>query len=215
VPVVPAGVEGETVTPTGAALVTTFAHRFGPMPAMTVEAVGVGAGSREYAGLPNVVRAFIGSTTEPAEVSQTDNLVVECNVDDLDPRVLPVVIERLLAAGALDAYVIPIVMKKGRPGHLISALAPTTAAEAVIDVLLRETTSLGCRSVPVTKHHLQRRMETVATPWGAVEVKVAVTGGRVLRRVPEFESCAELAQKAGVPVRDVLAAAGGVVGDED
>jgi uncharacterized protein (TIGR00299 family) protein len=215
VPVYPAGVEGETVTPTGAALVTTFAHRFGPMPAMTVEAVGVGAGSREYPGLPNVVRAFVGSAADAAEVSETDNLVVECNVDDLDPRVLPVVIERLMTSGALDAYVTPIVMKKGRPGHLITALAPTAAADGIIDVLLRETTSLGCRTFPVTKHHLQRRMETVATPWGPVEVKVALANGQVLRKVPEFEACAELARRAGVPVRDVLAAAGGAFGDEE
>jgi uncharacterized protein (TIGR00299 family) protein len=215
VPVFPVGVEGETVTPTGAALVTTLAHRFGPMPAMTVEAVGVGAGSREYPGLPNVVRAFVGSTADAAGVSRTENLVVECNVDDLDPRVLPVVIERLLTSGALDAYVTPIVMKKGRPGHVITALAPTAAADAIVDVLLRETTSLGCRIFPVTKHHLQRRMETVETPWGPVEVKVALDRGRVLRKVPEFEACAELARKAGVPVRDVLAAAGGVVGDEE
>jgi uncharacterized protein (TIGR00299 family) protein len=215
VPVHPAGVEGETVTPTGAALVTTFAHRFGPMPAMTVEAVGVGAGSREYPGLPNVVRAFVGLAAAFSEVSETDNLVVECNVDDLDPRVLPVVIERLMTSGALDAYVTPIVMKKGRPGHLITALAPTAAADGIIDVLLRETTSLGCRTFPVTKHHLQRRMETVATPWGPVEVKVALANGQVLRKVPEFEACAELARRAGVPVRDVLAAAGGAYGDEE
>jgi len=214
VPVFPAGVEGETVTPTGAALVTTVAHRFGPMPAMTVEAVGVGAGSRDYPGLPNVVRAFVGSVGESAGLSETDNLVVECNVDDLDPRVLPVVIERLLTSGALDAYVTPIVMKKGRPGHLITVLAPVAAAEEMVDVLMRETTSLGCRTFPVTKHHLQRRMETVKTPWGTVEVKVALARGQVLRRVPEFEACAELARRAGVPVRDVLAAAGGIVGDE-
>jgi uncharacterized protein (DUF111 family) len=208
-------VVGETVTPTGAALVTTFAHRFGPMPAMTVEAVGVGAGSREYPGLPNVVRAFVGSAADAAEVSETDNMVVECNVDDLDPRVLPVVIDRLLTSGALDAYITPIVMKKGRPGHLITALAPTAATEVIVDVLLRETTSLGCRTFPVTKHHVERRMETVATPWGPVEVKVALAGGKILRKVPEFEVCAELARRAGVPVRDVLAAAGGTVGEEE
>jgi uncharacterized protein (TIGR00299 family) protein len=209
VPVRPVDVEGETVTPTGAALVTELADRFGPMPAMTVESLGVGAGSREYPGLPNVVRAFVGSAIVPAGISKTGNTVVECNIDDLDPRVLPVVIDRLLESGALDAYVTPLVMKKGRPGHLITVVAPEQAVETVVDLILRETSSLGCRTYPVTKYHLERWMETVETPWGPVPVKVAVVGDTVLRRVPEFEPCAELARSAGVPVRDVLAAAGG------
>ncbi|MEE9562000.1 MAG: nickel pincer cofactor biosynthesis protein LarC [Thermoanaerobaculia bacterium] len=207
VPVRPADVEGETVTPTGAALVTTLADRFGAMPAMTVETVGVGAGSAEFPSLPNVLRAFAGTATAAAELSQSEHVIVECNLDDLDPRVLPEVISRLLSSGALDAYVTPLVMKKGRPGHLLTALAPAAAMDGVIDVLLRETTSLGCRSYPVTKYHLQRRMETVQTPWGPVPVKVALAGEQVLRRVPEFDACAELAHAAGVPVRDVLAAA--------
>ena len=215
VPVRPVDVEGETVTPTGAALVTTLADRFGSMPAMKVEKIGVGAGSREYPGLPNVVRAFVGELSLPAEVSKAENVVVECNIDDLDPRVFPVVIDRLLASGALDAYVTPLVMKKGRPGHLLTAIAPESAVESVVDVILNETTSLGCRTYPVTKHHLQRRMETVMTPWGEVPVKVALSGDTVLRRVPEFEPCAELAREVGVPVRDVLAAAAGVVEEED
>jgi hypothetical protein len=214
VPVHPAGVEGETVTPTGAALVTTFANAFGLMPAMTVEGVGVGAGTTDRPGLPNVLRAFVGEVVEAAQVGATDHVVVECNVDDLDPRVLPVVIERLMASGALDASVTPIVMKKGRPAHLISALAPASVLDTVVEVLLRETSSLGCRSHPVTKHHLGRRMEMVATPWGDVPVKLALAGEKVLRRVPEFEACAELARATGVPVRDILAAAGGVVDDE-
>ena len=214
VPVRPVDVEGETVTPTGAALVTALADRFGPMPAMTVETLGVGAGSREYPGLPNVVRAFLGTAVVPAETSQTGNVIVECNIDDLDPRVLPVVINRLLESGALDAYVTPLVMKKGRPGHLITAISPAQAVETVVDVILRETSSLGCRTYPVTKYHLERRMETVETPWGPVPVKVALAGDRVLRRVPEFEPCAELARSAGVPVRDVLAAAGGSFDEE-
>jgi hypothetical protein len=209
VPVRSVDVEGETVTPTGAALVTALANRFGTMPTMTVDSVGVGAGSKEYPGLPNVVRAFVGTSSIPAGVSETGNYVVECNIDDLDPRVLPVVIDRLLQTGALDAYVTPLVMKKGRPGHLLTAVAPDQAIDNVVDVVLRETSSLGCRTYPVTKYHLQRRMETVATPWGTVPVKVALIGDEVLRRVPEFEACAELARTAGVPVRDILAAAGG------
>ncbi|MCU0304375.1 MAG: nickel pincer cofactor biosynthesis protein LarC [Thermoanaerobaculales bacterium] len=207
VPVRPAGIEGETVTPTGAALVTTIAHRFGALPAMTVEAVGIGAGRLERPGLPSLLRAFVGELAEPAEIAETDHVVVETSLDDLDPRVLPVVLERLLGSGALDASITPVVMKKGRPGHLVSALAPTAALDAVVGVLLTETTSLGCRSYPVTKHHLGRRMATVGTPWGPVAVKLALAGDRVLRRVPEFEDCAARAREAGVPVRDVLAAA--------
>jgi len=214
VPIHPAGVEGETVTPTGAALVTTFASGFGPMPAMTVETVGIGGGTMERPGLPNVLRAFVGETAEQAEVGESDHVVVECNVDDLDPRVLPVVIDRLLGSGALDASVTPIVMKKGRPGHLITALAPAEALDTVVEILLRETTSLGCRSTPVTKYHLGRRMETVETPWGPVGVKLAISGDEVLRRIPEFEDCAELARATGVPVRDILAAAGAAVEEE-
>ena len=214
VPVRSVDVEGETVTPTGAALVTALSDRFGPMPAMTVETLGVGAGSREFPGLPNVVRAFVGTAVVPAGISQTGNIIVECNIDDLDPRVLPVVIDRLLESGALDAYVTPLVMKKGRPGHLITAISPAQAVETVVDVILRETSSLGCRTYPVTKYHLERRMETVETPWGSVPVKVALAGDTVLRRIPEFEACAELARTAGVPVRDVLAAAGGAFDEE-
>jgi len=214
VPVHPAGVEGETITPTGVALVSSFANAFGPMPAMTVETVGIGAGTTERPGLPNVLRAFVGETAGSAEIGETEHVVVECNVDDLDPRVLPVVLDRLLVSGALDASITPIVMKKGRPGHLLTALAPTAALATVVEVLLRETTSLGCRSYPVTKHHLGRRMGTVATPWGPVAVKFALADGRILRQVPEFEDCAKLARRTGVPVRDILAAAGGVV-EED
>ena len=151
VPVRPVDVKGETVTPTGAALVTTLSDSFGPMPTMTVENVGVGAGSRDYPGLPNVVRAFVGTATVQAGISQTGNVIVECNIDDLDPRVLPVVIDTLLASGALDAYVTPLVMKKGRPGHLITVISPSKAVENVVDVILRETSSLGCRTYPVTK----------------------------------------------------------------
>jgi uncharacterized protein (TIGR00299 family) protein len=208
IPVRDAGVEGETVTPTGAALVTALADAFGPMPAFTVENVGIGAGSRSYPNLPNIVRAFVGSAAEDAlNTTATGADIVECNVDDLDPRVLPVVIDQLMDAGAMDASITPIVMKKGRPGHLVSALCAPERTDAVVAVLLHETTSLGCRIHHVDKRHLSRRMATVTTPWGDVPVKVALDGDRVLRRVPEFEDCAALARKAGVPVRDVLTAA--------
>jgi uncharacterized protein (TIGR00299 family) protein len=205
VPVYDAKVEGETVTPTGAALVTTLSDRFSAMPAMTVEAVGIGAGSRQYPNLPNLVRVFVGQATESTpETSTTEFRVVECNVDDLDPRVLPVVIDRLLDAGAVDAYVTSIVMKKGRPGFLLSALAPPGQVETVMQSMLRETTTLGCRVLAASKHMLNRRMESVETPWGQVQVKVASLGRTVLRREPEFDDCAEIAERTGIPVRQVL-----------
>ncbi len=208
VPVYDASVEGETVTPTGAALVTTLADRFGSMPAMTISSTGVGGGTRQYPGLPNVVRAFAGALTpEQHSPLRDEATIVECNIDDLDPRVLPVIIERLLASGALDAYITPLVMKKGRPGHLITAITRPDSIDALVRILLHETTSLGCRTYAVDKYHLRRRMETVSTPWGPVPVKLAIAGDKVLRRIPEFEPCAEIARKHGVAVRDVLAAA--------
>jgi uncharacterized protein (DUF111 family) len=218
VPVHPVDVAGETVTPTGAALVVSLADSFGVMPAMMVEAVGLGCGSRHYPGLPNLVRAFVGHDTATvatgADSGEATAEVVECNLDDLDPRVLPVVVDELMRAGAVDAYVTPIVMKKGRPGHLVTAVSPPVTTAAVVAALLHHTTSLGCRVSTVRKHHLERRMETVDTPWGPVPVKVALAGGRVLRRIPELEPCAELARRLGVPLRDILAAAGGATTEE-
>ncbi len=209
VPVRDAGIRGETVTPTGAALVRTLARRFGSMPAMTVEAVGVGGGSRDQPGRPNILRAFVGRAAAAAPIEEVETRVVECALDDLDPRLFPVVLEHLLAAGALDAWITPVVMKKGRPGHLFSALTGSATLEATVQVLLRETTTLGCRIQRVERRCLERRMETVRTPWGEVGVKLALLGGEVLRRMPELDDCARVAGVAGVPLRDVLAAAGG------
>jgi uncharacterized protein (TIGR00299 family) protein len=209
VPVYDAGVEGETVTPTGAALVTTLADRFGGMPAMTVERVGIGAGSRTYPGLPNLVRVFTGQTAEPDEAAPRHrNLMVECTIDDMDPRLFPAVLESLFSnANVLDAYITPVIMKKGRPAHLVSVLTAEERVQAAIRILLRETTTLGCRTYTVDKYALERRMETVTTPWGPVPVKVAIADGRPLRAIPEYEVCARLAGENQVPVREVLAAA--------
>ncbi len=214
VPVRDAGIRGETVTPTGAALVTTLARRFGPLPAMTVEAVGIGGGSRDDPRRPNILRAFVGRAAAAA-TEEVGMRVVECTLDDLDPRLFPVVLEHLLAAGALDAWITPVVMKKGRPGHLFSALTGSDALEATVQVLLRETTTLGCRIQKVERRCLERRTETAATPWGEVGVKLALLGDEVLRRIPELDDCARLARVAGVPLRDVLAAAGAAGAPEE
>jgi len=221
IPVYDAGVEGETVTPTGAALVRELSAEFGPMPAMTVEVVGVGAGSRVYPNLPNIVRAFVGTAYDSRadEPPASENVVVECNIDDCDPRTLPIALDGLLSAGALDAYVTPILMKKGRPGFLVTALAPSNLVEPVVRTMLRETSTLGCRLFPVEKRMLDRRMAAVTTAWGEVPVKVAYLGGTVVRRIPEFDVCRDLARQANVPVHEVLeaaaAAAGGLESNEN
>jgi uncharacterized protein (TIGR00299 family) protein len=215
VPVYDAGVQGETVTPTGAALVTTLADRFGPMPSMTVETVGLGAGTREWTSRPNLVRAFAGielgpgaDTTAPCEDPAADQaLMVECTIDDMDPRLYPPLIDRLLASGAVDATVSPVLMKKGRPGHLLAVLTPSARLEAVLQTLLRESTTIGCRTYPVHKHALERRMITVETPYGPIPVKVALLGTDELRRAPEMDDCIQAATRHGVPVQEVLAAA--------
>jgi hypothetical protein len=215
VPVYDAGVEGETVTPTGAALVTTLADRFGPMPSMTVEAVGLGAGTREWTSRPNLVRAFTGAEAEPCDITgpadpgtpADEALMIECTIDDMDPRLFPPLIERLLASGAVDASVSPVLMKKGRPGHLLAVLAPTARLDAVLQTLFRESTTIGCRTYPVRKHALERRMITVKTPYGPIPVKVALLGTDELRRAPEMDICIEAATQHGVPLQQVLAAA--------
>jgi uncharacterized protein (TIGR00299 family) protein len=208
IPVRDAGVEGETVTPTGAALVKELSTEFGPMPSMTVEAVGIGAGTRAYPNLPNIVRAFVGTSVDEATDAPpaSENVIIECNIDDCDPRTLPGAIQSLLDSGALDAYLTPILMKKGRPGFLVTALTPSNLVEPVVQTMLRETTTLGCRLFPVEKRMLDRRMETVATPWGEVPIKVAYLSGTVVRYVPEFDVCAELARCNNVAIHEVLQA---------
>lgn len=214
VPVYDAGVEGETVTPTGAALVTTLADRFEHMPAMTVKRIGLGAGTREWAERANLVRAFFGALETRDAVpghgavsTSLENIMVECTIDDMDPRLYPLLLDRLMVSGALDVHVTPVIMKKGRPGHLLSALTTPSCLDTVLTTLFRESSTIGCRSYPVTKHAMERRMVSVRTSWGTVPVKLVMLGGNELRRSPELDVCAELAARHGVPVQEVLAAA--------
>ncbi len=208
VPVYDAGVEAETVTPTGAAIAITLSDRFGGIPSMTVESKGIGAGSRINPGIPNIVRVFIGTQLKKAgDIHKSDNYIIECNIDDLEPRVYPFVIERLLDTGALDAYVTPVVMKKGRPGHVITVISDANIVDSIIDVLMSETTTLGCRVYPVEKYFLERKMATASTPWGDVPVKLALKDGKIIRRIPEYEACAKLARENGVPVREIIQSA--------
>ena len=204
----PAGAPAtELCTPTGAALLTTLATSYGPQPPMTTRTVGVGAGGRDPDGHANVLRLFVGAAVTPSSDGVDDLVVLETNVDDLDPRLWPEVITAVLAAGALDAWLTPILMKKGRPAHTFRALVtPELAAEARATVF-RETSTIGIREYPVSRHALPRETATVSVGGLDISVKVARLGGAVVNAQPEYDDVVRVAQALGRPVRDVLAEA--------
>jgi uncharacterized protein (TIGR00299 family) protein len=197
--------EGELLTPTGALLVTSFAQSYGPLPPLRPEAVGHGAGSRDTPGRPNVVRLVVGQADE-AEADERV-LVIETEVDDMSPQLCEPLCERLAAAGALDVYLTPVQMKKGRPGILITCLAKPEGRAAIEEVLFSETTTLGVRRQEWQRSVLQRRSVPVETPYGGVRVKLGERAGRVNNVQPEFDDCRRAARERGVPVKEVWAAA--------
>jgi uncharacterized protein (TIGR00299 family) protein len=201
-----AGNAGELATPTGLALATTLASRSGALPAMSVAATGVGAGTRDRPDRPNVVRLVLGTAAAPDQDGD-EAVVLETNVDDLDPRVWPDVLGRLLAAGALDAWLTPILMKKGRPAHTLHALARPQDEAALADLVFTHTSTLGVRRAPVGRHVLDRSWTPVAVLDGQVRIKVGHRNGTVRQATPEYEDVAELARAGGVPVAQALALA--------
>ncbi|RMG19648.1 MAG: nickel pincer cofactor biosynthesis protein LarC [Deltaproteobacteria bacterium] len=207
VEVAPASTEGELTTPTGAALLRTLAgDRVGSMPSMRPERIGYGAGQSEFEDRPNLLRAVLGARP-PAEARTGEVLVVETNLDDLPAELLAAAVEALFAAGALDVVVVPAFMKKGRPGHLLQVLCHPEEEAPVVEALFRETPTLGVRLHRVARRELSRRVESVATPWGPVPVKVGRLAEEALTHAPEYEACRRLARAAGVPVRAVYEAA--------
>jgi hypothetical protein len=207
VPTYPVDLEAELVTPTGAAIVATVARRFERWPAFSPERVGWGSGGRTLPDRPNLLRAVLGSPAHVVPAAGGSHVVLEANVDDLTGEMAGHVIERLLAAGALDAWAVPATMKKGRPGLVLSALAEVAAADTVAAVLLRESTSLGVRHRPVTRTERPRRIIRVDTPFGPIAVKVSDGGFGPPVVKPEFDACARAAAEHGVPVRSVVNAA--------
>ncbi len=197
--------EGELCTPTGALLVTGHATEYGPLPPLRIEKTGHGAGSRDTKGRPNVLRLILGEETGTGADGRI--LVLETEVDDASPQLLGPLIDRLLGAGAVDAFFTPVQMKKGRPGVLVTVLAPPDKREAIEELLFRETTTLGVRRQEWLRTELERETAMVATPYGAVRVKVGRRGPVVYNAWPEFEDCQRLAAEAGVAVKEVLAAA--------
>ena len=204
-----AGGEGELTTPTGMALVTTLGSTCEDLPAMSVEGSGTGAGTRDVAGRPNVTRVFLGQR-EAASTATSDGtpaVVIEANVDDLDPRLWPGVLGALLAAGAQDAWLVPIQMKKGRPAHTLHVLCAPDAAPRLRDVIFTQTSTIGVRQAPTTKFMLPRTWEDVQVDGHPVPVKISHDGTMIIRVTPEFDAVAALARETGSAEVAVLAAA--------
>ncbi len=196
----------ELTTPTGAAIVTELAEEFGPMPAMTSESVGYGAGDRDFKERANLLRIIVGENSAVSEAVQVH--VIEANVDDMTPQLAGYVRERLLDADALDVTLTPVFMKKDRPGFMISVLSAPEDREKLSQMLFAETTTLGIRGYPAERRVLERRWENVETKYGSVRVKIASENGTDRNVAPEYEDCKKVALEKGVPLKDVLQQAG-------
>jgi len=195
----------EMVTPTGALLITAYATEFGGIPPMRIAKIGYGAGARSFDDTPNVLRVLIGEAD--ASASSHTIVVIEAEIDDMNPQIFGVVMDTLLAEGALDVFYTPVQMKKNRPGTLLSIIAPPTAREKLTAIVFRETTTIGVRYREMTRECLDRENRTVSTPFGEVRFKIARRDGEILNASPEFDDCVNLAKRHGRPIKDILAAA--------
>jgi len=205
VPLAESLVDGEMTTPTGAAILTTVVERFASLPALTTESIGLGAGTREVPEQANILRLFVGTVNLP---SASDRIwVLETNLDDLPGEVVGYTMTRLMEAGALDAFVTPIQMKKSRPGVMVSVLCDEAKIPPLEDLLFRETATLGIRRYPVSRHKLKRQPIEVETPYGAIRGKLAWLAERPPQFSPEYDDCARIAAAQAIPLRAVYDAA--------
>ena len=205
VPIYAGPQKAEMVTPTGALLVTGYAQEFGTVPPMRIAQIGYGAGNRDFPDTPNVLRVLIGES-EAAAASHSV-VVVEAEIDDMNPQIFGVLMDRLLAQGALDVFYTPIQMKKNRPGTLLTVIAAPDAREALTATIFRETTTIGVRYRDMARECLDRHTVTVATSIGDVRIKVAARNGQILNASPEFEDCVRLAAEHNLPAKNVQALA--------
>ncbi|HZQ67253.1 MAG TPA: nickel pincer cofactor biosynthesis protein LarC [Terriglobales bacterium] len=208
-PVYSSGLEFELVTPTGAAIVSTLATRFSAFPEMKVSTIGYGAGTRDFPGHANVVRLTIGEA-QPAMAAKDSQEIISvlgANLDDLNPQVFGYVMDRLLEEGALDAFGVPVQMKKNRPGMLLTVLCKPEDAAKLTQLLFMETTTLGVRRRDELRQALSRKWVNVSTEWGDVRMKIASMNGTVTNYAPEYEDCRKLASEHRVPLKSVMQAA--------
>src|SRR5271170_7792737 len=199
------GVQKELVTPTGAAIVATLCDAFGPQPAMTVSAIGYGAGTADLEGQPNVVRIMIGEVAEKTVPGFDEEIaVIEANLDDMNPQIYGYFLEKAFAAGALDVYTTPVQMKKNRPGMLLTVLCKPQDTNALTSMIFAETTTFGVRTTSAQRRILPREHVSVSTTFGDVRIKLSRVNGRILHVSPEFDDCRKLAVEKNVPLQQVI-----------
>lgn len=206
VPLRECNIQSELTTPTGAAILTTVVKEWVPQPALKIEKIGCGAGTRDLKEQPNVLRLFVGEMVSPSAGStEVDQVwMVETNLDDLPAEVIGYCYDLLLQAGAVDVFTTPIFMKKNRPAVLLSVLAPESALAKVEEILFRETTTFGIRRYPVQRHKLHRRACSVETRWGTIQGKLGWLNGHTPSFSAEYEDCARVARETGVALREVV-----------
>jgi pyridinium-3,5-bisthiocarboxylic acid mononucleotide nickel chelatase len=199
------GIQKELVTPTGAAIVATLCDSFGPQPPMNVSAIGYGAGTADLEGQPNVLRLMIGEAAAQHSAATSETIrVLEANLDDMNPQIFGYLLEKALAAGALDVFSTPVQMKKNRPGLLVTILSRLEDETKFQEMLFAETTTLGVRCYSAERRILARQWQTVHTHFGDVRIKVARLNGHIRQASPEFEDCRKLAEAQNVPLQRVM-----------
>ncbi|MFZ0038419.1 MAG: nickel pincer cofactor biosynthesis protein LarC [Candidatus Acidiferrales bacterium] len=208
-PTYSSGIAKELVTPTGAAIATTLATRFGEMPAINLQSIGYGAGSADLAERPNVLRLLVGDAVgmEKGERWDAPVSVIEANLDDMNPQLYGYLVEQAFAAGALDVFSTSVQMKKNRPGILVTLMCESASVNKLIDLIFRETTTIGVRTHEVRRRTLEREFVPVETPFGEVRMKVSRMNGTMLNATPEYEDCRRIAAQKGIPLKQVIALA--------
>ena len=202
IPVYQSGAQFELTTPTGAVIISTLGSSFGQMPPMKVDRVAYGAGGHEFPGMPNVLRLMIGQPV--ADYEEDTSIVIETNIDDMNPQVYDYLIEKLMQQGAHDVYLTPIIMKKGRPAILLSVLTDKTKSDAVLDTIFRDTTSIGVRIQEVGRKKLTREIQVLDTMYGKVRIKISRQGNEILSATPEYEDCKRIAEEKQLPLKQVI-----------
>jgi uncharacterized protein (TIGR00299 family) protein len=192
----------ELATPTGAAIISTLGSAFGNLPVMKIDRIAYGAGGEDFPGRPNVLRLMIGELVPPHD--EDTSIVIETNIDDMNPQLYDHIIGKLMQQGAQDVYLTPIIMKKGRPAVLLSVLTDRSKTDAMLDTIFRETTSIGVRIQEVSRKKLSREVQNVDTVYGKIRIKISKRGDEILTVTPEFDDCRRIAEEKKVPLKTVM-----------